>query len=65
MGLITSLNPDVIEDGDILLSKVDSTVASKSYVDTAINDITTNYTTKTYVDEAIASVITTTLNTEV
>ena len=65
MGLITSLNPDVIEDGDILLSKVDSTVASKSYVDTAINDITTNYATKTYVDEAIASVITTTLNTEV
>lgn len=65
MGLITSLNPNVIEDGDILLSKVDSTVASKSYVDTAINDITTNYTTKTYVDEAIASAIVTTLNTEV
>ena len=65
MGLITSLNPAVIEDGDILLSKVDSTVASKSYVDTAINDITTNYATKTYVDEAIASAITTTLNTEV
>lgn len=65
MGLITSLNPNVIEDGDILLSKVDSTVASKSYVDTAINDITTNYTTKTYVDEAIASAITTTLNTAV
>lgn len=65
MGLITSLNPNVIEDGDILLSKVDSTVASKSYVDTAINDITTNYTTKTYVDEAIASAITTTLNTVV
>lgn len=65
MGLITSLNPDVIEDGDILLSKVDSTVASKSYVDTAINNITTNYTTKTYVDEAIASAIITTLNTEV
>ena len=65
MGLITSLNPDVIEDGDILLSKVDSTVASKSYVDTTINDITTNYTTKTYVDEAIASAITTILNTEV
>ena len=65
MGLITSLNPAVIEDGSILLSKVDDTAASKSYVDTAINDITTNYATKTYVDEAIASAIITTLNTEV
>ena len=65
MGLITSLNPAVIEDGSILLSKVDDTAASKSYVDTAINDITTNYVTKTYVDEAIANAITTILNTEV
>ena len=65
MGLITSLNPGVIEDGDILLSKVDSTVAPKSYVDNAIDDIKANYTTKTYVNEAITSAITTTLNTEV
>ena len=65
MGLITSLNPDVIEDGDILLSKVDSTVAPKSYVDNVIDDIKANYTTKTYVNEAITSAITTTLNTEV
>ena len=50
MGLLTHLNTNAIEDGTILLSKVDSTVASKSYVDTAINDIKAKYTTSVKVD---------------
>lgn len=52
----TFLNPDAIENGAILLSKVDSTVASKSYVDTAIDDIKVNYTTKTYVDGLVGDI---------
>ena len=39
MGLLTQLNPDAIQDGAISLSKVDSTVASKSYVDEKISKI--------------------------
>ena len=50
MGLLTHLNTNAIEDGTILLSKVDSTVASKSYVDTAINDIKAKYATSVKVD---------------
>ena len=50
MGLLTHLNTNAIEDGTILLSKVDSTVASKSYVDTAIDDIKAKYTTSVKVD---------------
>lgn len=52
----TFLNPNVIEngsiegikikDGTISSSKIDGTVASKNYVDTAVDDITTNYATK-------------------
>lgn len=50
MGLLTHLNTNAIEDGTILLSKVDSAVASKSYVDTAINDIKAKYATSVKVD---------------
>ena len=46
MGLLTQLNPDAIQDGTISLSKVDNNVASKSYVDTAINNIKANYASK-------------------
>ena len=53
MSLITQLNPDAIQDGAILLSKLDNNVAPKSYVDTAIDDIKANYATKTYVDNVI------------
>ena len=50
MGLLTHLNINAIEDGTILLSKVDSSVASKSYVDTAINGIKAKYATSVKVD---------------
>ena len=50
MGLLTHLNTNAIEDGTILLSKIDSTVASKSYVDTEINDIKAKYATSVKVD---------------
>ena len=53
MGLLTQLNPEAIQDGAILLSKLDNNVAPKSYVDTAIDDIKANYATKTYVDNVI------------
>ena len=36
MSLTTYLNPDVIKDGSISASKIDGTVASKSYVDDTI-----------------------------
>ena len=39
MGIITYLNPNVINDNSISSSKIDGTVASKSYVDTQVNDI--------------------------
>ena len=39
MGLLTQLNHDAIQDGSILLSKIDSNVASKSYVDEEIAKI--------------------------
>ena len=50
MGLLTHLNTNAIEDGTILLSKIDSAVASKSYVDTEINDIKAKYATSVKVD---------------
>ena len=66
MGLLTQLNPDAIKsasmegaklkDGSISSSNIDGTVASKSYVDTVIDDITTNYATKTYVDGLIGDI---------
>ena len=63
---MTFLNPDVIKDysiegtklkdGSISISNIDGTVASKSYVDTAINDIKVNYTTKTYGDWLVGDI---------
>ena len=66
MGLLTQLNPDAIKsasiegaklkDGSISSSNIDGTVASKSYVDTAIDDITANYTIKTYVGGLVVDI---------
>lgn len=39
MGIITYLNPNVINDNSISSSKIDGTVASKSYVDTQITEV--------------------------
>ena len=39
MAVLTYLNPDAIQDGSILLSKIDNNVASKSYVDEEIAKI--------------------------
>lgn len=39
MGLLTQLNPNAIQDGSILLSKIDNNAASKSYVDEEIAKI--------------------------
>ena len=50
MGLLTQLNPDAIQDGTISLSKVDNNVASKSYVDTAID------ATKSYVNGLVGDI---------
>lgn len=56
MSLLTQLNPDAIKSasiegaklkgGSISISNIDGTVASKSYVDTAINNIKANYASK-------------------
>ena len=60
------LNPDVIKDSSIggsklkensiSISNIDSIIASKSYVDTAIDDITANYAIKTYVDGLVGDI---------
>lgn len=37
--MATYLNPNAIKDGSISVSKIDETVASKSYVDELVGDI--------------------------
>ena len=64
--MLTFLNSDVIKDSSIggsklkensiSISNIDSTIASKSYVDTAIDDITANYAIKTYVDGLVGNI---------
>ena len=39
MGILTYLNPNVINDNSISSSKIDGTVASKSYVDTQVKTV--------------------------
>ena len=64
--MLTFLNSDVIKDSSIggsklkensiSISNIDSIIASKSYVDTAIDDITANYAIKTYVDGLVGDI---------
>ena len=63
---MTFLNSDVIKDSSIggsklkensiSISNIDSIIASKSYVDTAIDDITANYAIKTYVGGLVVDI---------
>ena len=64
--MLTFLNSDVIKDSSIggsklkensiSISNIDSIIASKSYVDTAIDDITANYAIKTYVGGLVVDI---------
>ena len=64
--MLTFLNSDVIKDSSIggsklkensiSISNIDSIIATKSYVDTAIDDITANYAIKTYVGGLVVDI---------